>query len=80
MAQVVVRGIADATMASFRRRAEAQGKSTEQAIRDLIEEAAREHEAWGAFVRRARKLRKRLKASGYTAGDAVASVREDRDR
>ncbi|HSJ09648.1 MAG TPA: hypothetical protein VK928_07020 [Longimicrobiales bacterium] len=80
MAQIVVRNIDDDVMRSFRRRAEAQGTSAEQAVRDLIEAAAREHEAWGVFANRSMQLRERLRGTGYAVGDVAADTRSDRER
>ena len=80
MAQIVVRGIDDELMKLFKARAKAQGKSTEQAVRELIENAAREGERRADWFERINALRAEQKQK-YGAMDvsAVDLIREDRD-
>ena len=80
MAQIVVRGIDDEVMRRFKERAKKQGKSAEQAVRDLIEGAARETKAEGDWLSRIDELRERLyQKYGEFDQTAAEMIREDRD-
>ena len=60
MAQIVVRSIDDELMRRFKERAKADGKSAEQAVRELIEAAAREERERSDWLRRAQEFRERM--------------------
>ena len=60
MAQIVVRSIDDELMRRFKARAKAEGKSAEQAVRELIEAAAREERERSDWLRRAQEFRERM--------------------
>ncbi len=60
MAQIVVRSIDDELMRRFKERAKADGKSAEQAVRELIENAAREERERSDWLRRAQEFRERM--------------------
>ena len=75
MKQMLVRNIADEVAARFKRRARAEGKSAEQALRDLIAEYARP--AREQVLRRFDAIRERT--IGKPIVDPVAVIREDRD-
>ena len=79
MAQILVRGIDDAAMEVFRRRAERLGLNREQLARMIIEREAAAETGWGRFEVKARRIRERLAQSGG-AYDSVRDIREDRDR
>jgi antitoxin FitA len=74
MAQVLVRNLDDHVVASLKLRAEMNGKSLEQELRDLITEAA----PMGVEERVAvsQRLRAAFAADGF---DARAAVRKGRD-
>lgn len=75
MAQMIVRNIDEAVSARFRARAKAEGKSAEQALRDLIAEyGGSSREAALAELRAIREANK-----GKPPFDPVAAIREDRD-
>jgi len=76
MKQMLVRNIADEVAARFKRRARAEGKSAEQALRDLIAEYARP--AREQVLRRFDAIRERT--IGKPIVDPVRIIREDRDR
>ena len=60
MAQIVVRSIDDELMRRFKARAKADGKSAEQAVRELIDAAAREERERSDWLRRAQEFRERM--------------------
>jgi plasmid stability protein len=80
MAQIVVRGIDEEVMQKFKARAKKQGKSAEQAVRELIEEAAREAERRDDWFERANAFREKLYRK-YGAFDVTPAelIRQDRD-
>ena len=80
MAQIVVRGIDDEVMRLFKDRAKKQGKSTEQAVRDLIEGAVRETRRDDDWLARLDEFRERLyQKYGEFEETAADLIREDRD-
>ena len=80
MAQIVVRGIDDQLMKAFKARAKAEGKSAEQAVRDLIEQAAQEHERRDVWFERINAFREeQMQKYGAFETSAVDLIREDRD-
>jgi plasmid stability protein len=78
MAQIVVRGIDEEVMRMFKERAKKQGKSAEQAVRELIEEAARETERRDDWFERANAFREKLYRKYGTFPSAAELLREDR--
>jgi len=80
MAQIVVRGIDDEAMQAFREQARSRGVSTEQAVRELIERAAREGSRQADWYTRADVLRERIRAKYGTLPLSMEMIREDRDR
>ena len=80
MAQIVVRGINDQTMRRFKERAKKLGKSAEQAVRDLIEDAAREDGEVSDWFRRINEFREEMyRKYGDQGIDSAMLIREDRD-
>jgi len=79
MAQILVRGIDDEAMRAFREQARARGVSTEQAVRELIETAAREGARLADWYTRAGALRERIRARYGELPSSVEMLREDRD-
>lgn len=80
MAQMIVRGIDDEVMRRFKERAKKQGKSAEQAVRELIEAAAREHQGESDWFTRAREFREAMyRKYGDDGIDSAELIREDRD-
>ena len=80
MAQIVVRGIDDDIMRRFKERAKKQGKSAEQAVRELIEGAAREDASEDDWFARANAFRERMhRKYGAQDIDSADLIREDRD-
>jgi plasmid stability protein len=80
MAQIVVRGIDEEVMQKFKVRAKRQGKSAEQAVRELIEEAARETGRQDDWFERATAFREKLyRKYGQLDINAAELIREDRD-
>jgi plasmid stability protein len=80
MAQIVVRGIAEEVMRLFKQRAKKQGKSAEQAVRELIEEAARKTEVEGDWFERTIAFSERMhRKYGDQGIDSAELIREDRD-
>jgi plasmid stability protein len=80
LAQIVVRGIDDKLMRRFKERAKARGKSAEQAVRELIENAARDYVRTVDWLARADELRERLRREyGSAPITAAELIREDRD-
>ena len=80
MAQIVVRGIDDELMKTFKQRVKAQGKSVEQAVRELIEDSARQHARSGDVLERITAFRERmLEKYGASEIDVVADLRENRE-
>lgn len=80
MAQMIVRGIDDEVMRRFKERAKKQGKSAEQAVRELIEQAAQEASTHGDWFRRANEFRERMhRKYGPDPVSSAELIREDRD-
>ena len=80
MGQILIRGIPDDVMASFKERALRHGRSQEQEARLVIEEAARESENVAQFAEFSRRMMARLKRRGDDWGDSTAIIRRFRDR
>jgi plasmid stability protein len=80
MAQIVVRGIDDELMRQFKERAKKQGKSAEQAVRELIEGAARQEDVQSDWFRRINEFREAMyRKYGDQGIDSADLIREDRD-
>jgi plasmid stability protein len=81
MAQIVVRGIDEEVMRRFKERAKQQGKSAEQAVRELIEGATREQQDQDDWFARANAFREAMlrKYGGPDPVDSAELIREDRD-
>ena len=80
MAQILVRGIDDELMKAFKQRAKTQGKSVEQAVRELIENSARQHQRSGDVLERMTAFRERmLEKYGSSEIDVVDDLRADRE-
>jgi plasmid stability protein len=80
MAQMIVRGIDDEVMRRFKERAKKQGKSAEQAVRELIEKAAEEEYVQSGWFRRAEEFREQMRRKYGDQGiDSAELIREDRD-
>ena len=80
MAQIVVRGIDDEVMRRFKERAKQQGKSAEQAVRELIAKTVEEEHAQSDWFRRAEAFRaEMLRKYGPEQVDSADLIREDRD-
>jgi plasmid stability protein len=75
MAQVLVRGLDEATLKRLHRRARANGRSLEAELRGILQSAATDVDEIRAL---AAKLRQRLQGRRHT--DAVALVAADRAR
>lgn len=76
MAQVLVRNLDDQVVERLRQRAKAEGKSLEQALRDLLTEAARpDREEILAEMDRIRAM-----TPAVPQTDSAELIREDRDR
>jgi len=74
MKQMLVRNIDDETASRFKARAQAEGKSAEQALRDLIAQYAASNKA--EVIAEIDALRKRI---GPVSGDSTLIIREYRD-
>jgi len=79
MAQIVVRGIDEDIMKAFRERAKERGVSAEQAVRELIEQAAREALRTRDWHSDVTAFRERLRRQYGTLPASADLVREDRD-
>lgn len=75
MKQMLVRNIDDETASRFKARAQAEGKSAEQALRDLIARYANPSKE--DILRLADEIRR--KTVGKNAVDPVTLIRRDRD-
>ena len=78
MAQVLVRGVAEAAIARLKARAAANSRSLEAELRGVIEDAARFDLAFAETRDVAARLRRRL--AGRKHPDSVNSLAEDRRR
>jgi plasmid stability protein len=76
MAQVLIRGLDDETVARWKARAKANGRSLQAELREAIEQYATPERLKAAEV--AAKIRKALK--GKTRGDSTDVIREMRER
>ncbi|HEX6143549.1 MAG TPA: ribbon-helix-helix protein, CopG family [Geminicoccaceae bacterium] len=76
MAQVLVRNLDDQVVERLRQRAKAEGKSLEQALRDLLTEAARPDRE--EILAEMDRIRAMTPAAPQT--DSAELIREDRDR
>lgn len=79
MAQIVVRGIDEGVMRVFRERARERGVSAEQAVRELIEQAAGEALRTRDWHTDATVFRERLRAKYGTLPSSAELIRDDRD-
>lgn len=80
MAQIVVRGIDDELMQRFKARAKQEGKSVEQAVRELIEAAARTSERKDNWFEQVSAFREKLyRKYGPSDISSADDIREDRD-
>ncbi len=80
MAQIVVRGIDDEVMRVFKARAKRLGKSTEAAVRELIEAAAREEARQADWFEETMEFGRQLREKyGPYQGSVVDDIREDRE-
>ena len=80
MAQIVVRGIDEEIMKLFKARAKKQGKSAEQAVRELIEGAAREQARNAGWFEEVMAFRQYLyEKYGESDISVVDDIREDRE-
>ena len=75
MSGISVRKIPEETLAGVRRIAARHGKSMEQEIRDILEEAVR----WEESVQRADEISERIRTRVGVLSDSTALIREDRD-
>ncbi|MDP2308813.1 MAG: hypothetical protein Q8P18_22520 [Pseudomonadota bacterium] len=78
MAQVLVRNLEDEVVDTFRRRAEAGGRSLEQELREVLRSAARPTGAELAAV--AAEIAAMTPADLQRRSDSVELLREDRGR
>lgn len=74
MAQMLVRNIEEDVAERFKQRARSEGKSTEQALRDLVADYARDRKA--EALARLQELRARMEPA---MPDPTPWIREDRD-
>ena len=79
MAQILVRGIPDDVMKAFKARAKRRGVSAEQAVRELIEQAALDHKRQGNWYRDIQAFHERVAQEYGVMPSSVDSIREDRD-
>jgi plasmid stability protein len=75
MSGISVRKIPEETLEAVRRRAARHGKSMEQEIRDILDEAVR----WEESVQRADEISERIRARVGVLSDSTGLIREDRD-
>jgi len=77
MAQLLIRNLEDDVVTALKKRAAAEGKSLEQSLRDLLQEAALPE------VARRLAIIDRIRAMGPESkrqSDSTKMIREDRDR
>jgi plasmid stability protein len=79
MAQIVVRGIDDKLMSVFKKQAKRRGQSVEQAVRELIEAAARDAMKQWNWSAEVAAFRERLRMQYGELPDSTADIREGRD-
>jgi plasmid stability protein len=77
MGQILIRRIAEETVAALKKRAKANGRSAESEARAILDEAvkAKKHDFW----KEAERLRNELAESGRTFSDSTELIRQDRD-
>ena len=80
MAQIVVRGIDDELMRQFKAQAKARGKSVEQAVRELIEQAAREKCREADWFAQVTAFSQYVREKYGEQPSSVDEMRADRDR
>ena len=78
MAQVLIQDVAEDIVARLKDRASHHGRSLQQELRLILEEAARQNsaESWEAI----HQFRRRLQESGRVFSDSADLLREDRER
>ena len=72
MPDLLIEDIDAALYERLKTRAQAEGKSLEQFVREALREAFRKEDAWAA----ADRIRKKI---GKVSGDSTADIREHRD-
>ena len=79
MAQVLIRGLKDETVAAWKARAKRHNRSLEAELRELIEQNQRPEldMSWEEAVRFAEEMRAKLE--GKVSGTTAELIREDRD-
>lgn len=78
MAQILVRDLADDTVAALKRRAEAHRRSVAQEVRLILEEASEGIETDAASA--AERIRRNLSARGIAYSDSAEAQAADRSR
>jgi plasmid stability protein len=78
MGDLLIRNVADATMAALKKKAKAAGKSVNDIARAALDAAARpsKEEIWAEADRLREQIRNRL---GHDLSDSTADIRADRD-
>jgi plasmid stability protein len=78
MAQLLIEDVAEATVAKLKERASHHGRSLQQELKFILEEAARQNsaESWEAI----HQFRRRLQESERVFSDSTDLLREDRER
>ena len=80
MPDMLVRNIKPETMAYWKRKAAAKGRTVQDEVRELMDaQQAGEVKKREEFARIAAEWRDRLRATGRDFGDSTADTREDRD-
>lgn len=74
MGQILVRNLDDHVIERLKRRAAQQNRSLEQAVREILAEAAKPSRR--EIVEEARRIRERI---GQVSGDSTELIRADRD-
>lgn len=74
MGQILVRNLDDQVIERLKQKAETQGQSLEQTLRQILADAAKPSRQ--EIVEEARRIRQRI---GRVSGDSTALIREDRD-
>ncbi len=78
MAQLLIRGLEDATVERLKARARARNRSLQAETRRILEQAAATDP--DSFWSQADAFRRHLAAKGGPVTDTTADLREDRDR
>ena len=78
VARLFIEDVAEATVAKLKDRASHHGRSLQQELKLILEEAARQNsaESWEAI----HQFRRRLQESGRVFSDSTDLLREDRER